>query len=183
MRHVLTLIDGRVVVLAMVLLVLSTASALVMERRHGSGWRIFFALCGTALFVSLTLGNRGIVVSNNGLVDDLTWWARNWGTLPSLVSSDVGWWFNVALFIPAAMGWTVLTERPVAVSLVLLLVVVAIETLQATVLSGAGDPTDVVANGLGIALGVTLALVWLRRSRSAEPVCRASTGRGLPNGR
>lgn len=168
MRHVLTLVDGRVVALAVVLLVLAAVTALVVDRRSGAGWRTFFALCGTALIATLTIGNRGIVVSNNGLADDFTWWTRNWGTLPSLVSGDIGWWFNVALFVPAATGWTVLTKRPFAVSVVLLLAVVAIETLQATVLSGAGDPTDVVANGLGIAIGVGAALVWSRWLRTVE---------------
>ena len=168
MRHVLTLVDGHVVALAMVLLVMAAIAALVVGRRNGGGWRTFFALCGTALIATLTIGNRGIVVSYNGLADDFTWWTRNWGTLPSLVSGDIGWWFNVALFVPAAIGRTVLTKRPFAVSVVLLLAVVAIETLQATVLSGAGDPTDVVANGLGIAIGVGASLVWSRRLRTVE---------------
>ena len=90
------------------------------------------------------------------------------------MSSDIGWWLNVVLFVPAAVGWTLFTMRPFAVAAVLLLVVIAIETLQATVLSGAGDPTDLVANALGVALGVGAAVAWTQRSETAA---RQSPGR------
>ena len=165
-RHILTLFDGRVVVLAVVL-ALAALVAVVVRRRTGDAWQLFLALCGSALIATMTIGNRGIVVFHIGVADDFTWWTRNWGTLPSLMSSDIGWWLNVALFVPAAVGWTLFTMRPLAVAAVLLFVVIAIETLQATVLSGAGDPTDLVANTLGVAFGVGAAVAWMRRSETA----------------
>jgi hypothetical protein len=182
MRHILTLVDGRVVGLAALLLASAALVAFVVGRRNGPAWHLFIALGGTALIATMTIGNRGIVVSTNGLADDFTWWTRNWGTLPSLMSVDLGWWLNVALFVPAALGWTLVTMRPLAVSVVLALVVFAIETLQATVLSGAGDPTDVVANALGIALGVGAAFAWSRRSRTTairQPQTTASRQRSV----
>lgn len=158
MRHILTLVDGRVAAIAAVLFGVSTLAAVAVRKRGGPAWRLFLALAGTVLIVVMTIANRGIVVSDEGLAYDLTWWSRNWDTLPGLIGGDIGWWLNVALFIPAAVGWTLLTGRPAIVSSVLVAFVLAIETLHATVLSGAGDPTDVVANMLGVALGVGLAL-------------------------
>lgn len=165
MRHVLTLVDGRVVVVAAVLTTLSLLAGEVVRRRNGPAAAVVVAALGSSLVVVLTLVNRGIVVSTASLAHDLTWWTRNWAALPALVGGDLGWWCNVALFIPAAAGWTHLTGRPVPAAVGLVVLSIAIETLQATVLSGAGDPTDVVANALGIAAGVTIALRSLRVAR------------------
>ena len=85
MRHILTLFDGRVVVLAVVLLALAALVAVVVGRRTDTVWQLFLALCGSALIATMTIGNRGIVVSDMGFADDFTWWTRNWGTLPSLI--------------------------------------------------------------------------------------------------
>ncbi|MDW3214106.1 MAG: VanZ family protein [Ilumatobacteraceae bacterium] len=148
---------------------MSALAAVAVRRRGGPAWRLFLALAGTVLIATMTIANRGIVVSDEGLAYDLTWWSRNWDALPGLVGGDIGWWLNVALFVPAATGWTVLTGRPAVVSGVLVALVLAIETLHATVLSGAGDPTDVVANVLGIAIGVGLAMTT-RNAQNPAPL-------------
>ena len=59
-----------------------------------------------------------------------------------------------------------LARRPKAVATALTVAVLVIETLHATVLSGAGDPADVVAKVTGIVLGIALASL-LRRTQPA----------------
>ncbi len=164
MRHILTLVDGRVALIGAALMVLSGLAALSVQRREGPAVRLFLALSGSVLVASLTIFNRGIVVSGAGLVHDLMWWSRNWDTLPGLVVGDIGWWLNIALFVPAAVGWTLLTCRPAVVFSVCAGVVLTIESLHATVLSGAGDPADVIANLLGAAIGAGAAVAFRRRA-------------------
>jgi VanZ like family len=176
MQHILTLVDGRVVRLAGMLFAGAGLVAFATGRRFGSRRRLFLALAGAALVAILTIANRGVVVSDRGLAHDLTWWARNWSTLPTLITGDLGWWMNVALFVPVAVGWTLLTSRPVLVAALAACAILVIETLHATVLSGAGDPTDVVANGLGTVIGIVIALVWPgradRTARRGQPTSR-----------
>lgn len=170
MSHILTLVDGRVVMAALLMLAASVAIAGVVRSQGGPAGLTFVALASVVLVVSLTLVNRGVAVSDRGPEFDLTWWTRNWAALPSLVAFDLGWWCNAALFVPAGFVWTALTERPRIVLVVVVAAVIAIETLHATVLSGAADPGDLVANVAGVGLGVWLAERWARNSVAAtEP--------------
>lgn len=168
MNHILTLVDARVVAISAVLLVASIVAAVVTQRRNGPAMYVFVALSGSALVMALTLANRGIVDSAEDLGHALTWWTRNWTALPSLIGGDLGWWLNIVLFIPAALGWTLLTRRPKAVAAALTVAVLVIETLHATMLSGAGDPSDVVANVTGIVVGIGLGAL-LRGAQPAMP--------------
>ena len=92
MSHILTLVDGRVAMAALLMLVVSAAIAGVVWGPRGRARLAFAALASVVLIVSFTLVNRGVVVPDRGLEHDLTWWTRNWSALPSLVASDLGWW-------------------------------------------------------------------------------------------
>ena len=67
MRHILTLFDGRVVVLAVVLLALAALVAVVVGRRTDTVWQLFLALCGSALIATMTIGNWGHCRLRHGL--------------------------------------------------------------------------------------------------------------------
>lgn len=70
-------------------------------------------------------------------------------------SLSIEFWLNVALFVPAGVAWTLLTRRPWPTLAGLAVVSMAIETVQAATVVGAADITDVAANTIGAAFGVT----------------------------
>lgn len=171
MDHLLSLVNDRVGVIAVVLLAVSAVSAAWIGHQRGRlvGSQWLAALAASVVIVSMTLTNRGLVVSQAGMGRDLTWWARNWPALPGAIGDDPGWWLNVVLFVPAGAAWTWLTGRPVAATLALTIASIVVETLHATVLSGAGDPADLVANSIGAASGSWLATrLMLRRDGTLD---------------
>ncbi|CAN5703214.1 hypothetical protein BH24ACT5_BH24ACT5_13750 [soil metagenome] len=166
-RHVLTLFDDRVAVVVAVLVVGAAVSARPLARSWGGTPRkIFVAMVSGVLILAVTIVNRGIVVSRRGLAHDLTWWARHWSTLPALVAGDIEWWLKRGTVPPAGWAWATLTRRPGRTFIALVVASFAIETLHATVLAWAGDPTDLVANVLGAGIGVGAATpLFLRRAQ------------------
>lgn len=163
-RHVLTLFDDRVGWVALALTLVGAVVAVSTRRRTGrAGW-VFAAWTSGVLIVSVTLVNRGVLRSDDGWSSDLTWWARHWSDLPAAVTSDLGWWSNLVLFVPAGAVGCWLWGRLLRIVAGLAAVSFAIETLHATVLSGAADPADLVANTAGAALGVMTvsSLRWAR---------------------
>ena len=63
---------------------------------------------------------------------------------------------NVLLFVPAGLGWTWFTRRPLKVLAGLIALTVVIECIQAVTGVGAPDVADLVANSLGAAVGVCI---------------------------
>ena len=83
---------------------------------------------------------------------------------------------NVALFVPAGLAWSWITRRPARVAIALAAGSLAIESVQAITGAGAADLADLVANGLGGAIGATTYALLRRRpmpERWATPRHRA----------
>jgi hypothetical protein len=95
---------------------------------------------------------------------------RNWAELPGAVT-DPGWWLNVVLFAPAAAVWAWLVRRPTVIALVLIGASFAIETMQATVMTGIDDIADFVANSIGVVAGWALGRAALTRLGDGAPAC------------
>jgi hypothetical protein len=151
-RHVLSLVDDRVVVVAAALLTLAAlATWPVSTVWRQSRWLVFVGLASIVLIVVLTLANRAFIGGS-----DVGWFLDGWGGLPTAVV-DPGWWLNLALFVPAGWAWTQLTRRPGVVVIALAATSFLIESLHATKLAGIGDPADLVANVLGATVGALLA--------------------------
>jgi VanZ like family len=166
-RHIGSLVDARVIVVAVVLTAVCGWTARLAARRTGAMWTISFAaLLSLALIAALTVANRGVVISREKAVAQVTWWAKGWGRLPS-VFADLGWWMNVVLFVPAGVLWTAVTNRPLRIVLYLAALSFAIETAHAMVLAGIGDPTDLIANVAGGTLGSLVGIAVARPVDSA----------------
>jgi VanZ like family len=162
-KHIGSLVDVRVVVVALVLAVVCGLAARPVARKTGATKRSsFVALSALALIAALTLANRGVVVSRNRVVTQLTWWTEGWGHLPSNIG-DLGWWMNVLLFVPAGALWTFVTGKAAPTVVSLAIASFVIETAHATVLSGIGDPADLVANMAGAGLGSPAGCAIARR--------------------
>ncbi len=90
-------------------------------------------------------------------------------------SSDFSAWskttegmLNVALYVPLGLALALLLRRPLAAALAATMLSFAIECYQATLTSRVGCFADVVANGLGAALGAGAAGVFLLGTRLAH---------------
>lgn len=75
MRHILTLFDGRVVVLALALLALAALFAVVVGRRTGTVWQLFLALCGSALVATDLVANALGIAAGAGAA--IAWTRRS----------------------------------------------------------------------------------------------------------
>jgi hypothetical protein len=156
-RTTLSLVDARTLVVAAGLVIASVAIHRPLGRRtHRRPLRVVAALLGGTGVVVLTLANRGVVVSDESIARQLTWWARRWTEVPT-APGHLGWWLNVVLFIPVAVFARLLPSRPRTVIAAAFVASIAIETAHATVLSGIGDPADLIANVAGAVVGVDIA--------------------------
>lgn len=163
MARVLSLFDDRVGVVSAALLVVAAVIARPLAQRWlRPPWHAFVGLATLVLIVAVTLVNRGVVVAPS-VADGLTWWSRHWAAIGAQIRWQLGWWLNVALFVPAAFVWGVITRRPGRTWIALVVLSLVIETLHGTVLAGAGDPADLLANAVGAAVGAFVAVVWLQR--------------------
>jgi hypothetical protein len=169
--HLLSLFDGRVGLISTALLIASAIVAGPVGRwLRRPGWAVLVGAATVVLLVATTVANRGWVRSSGSIGDQLTWWTRNWAELPGAVT-DPGWWLNVVLFAPAAAVWAWLVRRPTVIALVLIGASFAIETMQATVMTGIDDIADFVANSIGVVAGWALGRAALTRLGDGAPAC------------
>lgn len=121
----------------------------------------FAALASIAGCISLTLG-RGGVPRGFRPGDVFAWAGSGWDRLAygDLLGSSQ-FLLNIALFVPAGLAWTWLTRRPIQTFLALTGFSMLIESVQAVAGLGGADITDIVANTIGAALGVTAAAIFV----------------------
>ncbi|MFE2296541.1 VanZ family protein [Streptomyces sp. NPDC059452] len=81
---------------------------------------------------------------------------------------------NVALFVPAAFFWTLLTGSPPRVLAAMAGLSFLVECLQAVTGLGANDVADLIANSAGGALGVLVGSLVLRFRRRTDGTLRLS---------
>lgn len=158
--------------IALVIVLAASAAGLWWLDRRGSVHRPlawFAALASVAGCLSMTLARDGTPEAfRPGSV--FVWAGSGWDRLADgdLLGSSQ-FLLNVVLFVPAGLAWTWLTRRPVRTFLALAGFSMMIESVQAVAGLGAADITDVVANTVGAALGVTMAAAvlngidWSRR--------------------
>ncbi len=148
-----------------------------MARRLAISWRLAAAtLLATAALLVLTapimvlqaLTRLGEVWSASRA---LTWWRHGWASF-TFSPDDLEGWLNVALFVPVAWCWTLISRRPGLVLATLVAVSAAVETTQAGLLVRVADPGDLYTNSLGALAGAVGA--------SAALACRDTGWRHLP---
>lgn len=154
-RDVSSIAATRALWALLVLLALSAAAAWWLGRRQQRGFGAWFAgFASIAMIVAVTLFRDGLPneIHLAGLAD--------WSTdgLDDLSRDPLGssqFVLNVALFVPAGLVWAWVVRRQSLVVLAALLAgSLLIESVQGVTGVGANDVADVVANGLGAALGV-----------------------------
>jgi VanZ like family len=123
----------------------------------------------TIAILSITLFDRSGLAIGFDLGRALTWWTTQRESVIDVARSEPQWFLNVALFVPAAVVWTVVTKRPIRVAALLAAYSFGIETLQGLTGYGAADVTDLAANALGAALGALGAAIVLRSLRTLLP--------------
>lgn len=124
------------------------------ETAHGPvAW--FAAFGSIAGCVSLTLLREGWYVSFQP-ASVVAWTTSGWDQLADgdLLGSGQ-FLLNIALFVPAGVAWTWVTGRPLRTLVGLVGLTVLIESVQGITGVGVADITDVAANSLGAALGVS----------------------------
>lgn len=155
MSRALTLFDDRVGLWAAVGVVVALLAFRPLARRFACGPAVLLLAVLSAEFVVLmTVANRGVDVSSDGLGDQLLWWTR--GAEAPRGPDVLGWAFNAVLFVPVAFFTALLSRRPWLVAGVLVAVSMLVETAQATVLTGRPDQFDVLANSAGAIIGAAL---------------------------
>lgn len=150
-------------VVAMVVLLAAAAAGAwwftrIRETSHGRvAW--FAAFGSIAGCVSLTLFREGVSFGFQP-VAVFAWATTGWDQLSEgdLLGSSQ-FLLNVALFVPAGLAWTWATGRPLRTLGGLVAFAMLIESVQGLTGVGAADITDVVANSLGAALGVSAAAI------------------------
>ena len=178
------------VVGALILLAASAIAARWFTRRGTTrrGALAWFAAIGSvAGCVSLTLLREGLPKGfqpSNAFAWTTTGWER-------LAGEDIfgssQFLLNVALFIPAGLAWTWVTNRPLRTLAGLVGLTMAIESVQAVTGAGGPDITDVAANSMGAALGVgaaatataVLVRAGLATADKPDPRRRALVAAGL----
>lgn len=118
--------------------------------------RVWVPLVAAAPIVVLTLWRPDHLLVDHLLdLDRLTWWTRGWDGL--LVTPDVEFVANVALFVPVAVAWTACAPGRRCVLPLLVAVAFLVETVQSVTGRGVADVRDLVANSGGAIVGVALA--------------------------
>ena len=174
------------------------ASVHVLRYDGAALWTVVL-LAAAAVFVAAFLPRRRLLASLAGVAVAIAvgltitpvggWGALGFetGALRSIVtnlephrSALTGWYrnddgpANVALFLPAGLFLALLLRQPLLTAAGLTATSFTIECWQATLTTRVGSFDDVVANGLGAALGATAAAVVLvvqavdRRRRTAS---------------
>ena len=135
-------------------------AAPLARRLQRPRWQVLVCLAVTAPIPVVTLMRDGWP---RGFVDDLgltvSWWLHGWGKVANDLATFSEARLNVVLFVPAGVAWAATTRRYGRTLAALALGSFVIETVQALFGLGAPDTTDLVANTLGAAFGVGLAVV------------------------
>lgn len=86
-----------------------------------------------------------------------TWAPFGWMRFSTEIGTSQEIWFNVVLFVPAALLLTtVAAQRPLRILVALAALSAAVEVIQGTLQIGSPDLSDVLANSLGSLIGVLL---------------------------
>ncbi|MFE7457441.1 VanZ family protein [Streptomyces sp. NPDC057554] len=171
MVHTVWSLSAEGVVLPLLVLTLASAGVAWAVRRRGAGHRwhgrhgglVFAAFASVGLILSVALFREG----SPGFAPRqlLHWSANGWQRISYDPFSSTEVLLNVALFVPAAFFWTLLTGRPPRVLVAMAGLSFLVECLQAVTGLGANDVADLIANSAGGALGVLAGsfVWWLRR--------------------
>lgn len=148
----------------------AVAGRWVAERRSTTRSSIswFAAFASIAGILALTLARHGAPQTFRP-GDAFAWTGSGWDRLSSgdLLGSSQ-FLLNVALFVPAGAAWTWVSGRAIRSFAGLVALAMVIESAQGIAGLGAPDITDVAANSIGAAIGVTataLLPAGLRRTR------------------
>lgn len=159
-RDVATVSAAEALIALAVLLALSAWAARRVVRARGTpepSWLAWFGgFASLALVVAVTLFRSGLPsgVDLGGIGE---WSAAGLRLLTRDPLGSSQFLLNVALFVPAGMLWAWLVRRPLLVVAVLMVGSLLVESLQGLTGAGAPDVADLVANGLGAAIGAASA--------------------------
>ncbi len=143
------------------LLLLSLILARPLARRFGTTSLLAAAaLVSIASILAVTLGQRAVDFGAGFGRFSLTWLV-DLGLWSNAFEISSGWRWNLALFVPAGFFLTLAVGRPFRVFLGLLGLSLAIEISQGIGSLGAQDPADLLANGIGAAVGASLGTLLL----------------------
>jgi glycopeptide antibiotics resistance protein len=159
MSAVTQTIDGYSVLAFIPLLVLGGIIATPVARRTGLSWLLLtLTAASVAAILAVTIGSR---LHNLSVYNIGAWtidWLRDGDLWRHSLDVDRGWLLNVALFVPAGALIAHVTLRPIVTFAGLALGSLAIEFLQRRYGLGAADTADLVANSIGAAIGVGIAV-------------------------
>lgn len=114
----------------------------------------FLSLMSVSLILSVTILGRMLELSTWGDGALTGSWLTDSALWKDAIRLDQPWLLNVGLFIPAGIALTLTTERVVQVIAGLAALSITIEFAQRWLMLGAADPADIVANCVGVAIGV-----------------------------
>ncbi len=158
-----------VIALIVLLGVSAAACRWVAERRSTTRSSIawFAAFASIAGILALTLARHGAPQTFRP-GDTFVWIGSGWDRLSSgdLLGSSQ-FLLNAALFVPAGAAWTWVSGRALRSLAGLVALAMMIESVQAIAGLGAPDITDVAANSIGAAIGVTATALLVAGLRGA----------------
>lgn len=152
-------IDGRVLLVFIALAIVSVVATPWVSRRFGSP-RLSTGLALTSMvaILAVALGARTLTF---GAGVDFSW-TLDAGLWSGAISPDAGWVLNLALFIPAGLFSMLAWRKPSRSIIGLALLSLAIECAQSVMGLGASDPSDLLANTAGAAIGTGLGVAFVR---------------------
>lgn len=129
------------------------------SRSKTSPQRGFLSLVSVSLILSVTIFGRMLARYSWGDGALTVSWLTDSALWKDAIRLDRPWLLNVGLFVPAGIALTLTTERFVRVISGLAAMSITIEFAQRWLMLGAADPADIVANCIGVAIGVSFASV------------------------
>jgi glycopeptide antibiotics resistance protein len=126
--------------------------------------RGFLSLMSVSLILSVTMFGRMLELSTWGDGALTGSWLTDSALWKDAIRLDRPWLLNVGLFVPAGLTLTLTTQRVVRVIAGLAALSITIEFAQRWLMLGAADPADIIANCVGVAIGVTSASTITRVS-------------------
>ncbi|MBI4934591.1 MAG: VanZ family protein [Actinobacteria bacterium] len=161
-------IDGYTLIAFLPFLVVAPILGLVLARKSARPWLLVaLTIASIGAIVAVTIGGRMLKLTSWGRGDFVISWLFDGASWAHVLYLDRTWALNAVLFAPAGCLLTLTTRRPWINVVVLSIFSVGIEVVQRWTRLGVADVSDLVANIVGAAAGITIGVVMVHHA--ADP--------------
>ncbi|MBI4934413.1 MAG: VanZ family protein [Actinobacteria bacterium] len=158
-------IDGYTVLAFLPFLVVAPTLGLVLSRRFSRAWSLVtLTIAAIGAIIAVTIGGRMLKLTSWGRGDLVLSWLFDRASWAHVLEVDRTWVLNAVLFMPAGCLLTLTTRRPWITLASLSIFSLVIEVVQRATRLGVADVSDLMANIVGAAAGMAIAVAMLRNA-------------------